>query len=176
MATLVLTVIGDDHAGLVRALSGVIADHGGNWETSRMAHLSGKFAGIVMVTIGDDKIEALVSDLEPLETQGLLDITAELTSPAPPKAAETRLTLELVGLDQPGIVRDISDALASRDINIEELDTETSNAPMDGGTLFKARAVLVLPPDVSADNLTDVLEELAVQLMVDIELDHAKPN
>jgi glycine cleavage system regulatory protein len=58
-------------------------------------------------------------------------------------------------------------------VSIEELETETSNAPMDGGTLFKARAVLVLPVDVSAEALTDVLEELAHQLMVDIELNEA---
>jgi glycine cleavage system regulatory protein len=173
MATLVLTVIGDDHAGLVRALSGVIADHGGNWEKSRMAHLSGKFAGIVMVTVADENAEALTRDLEPLEARGLLDITATLSISREPQAALTRLTLELVGLDQPGIIRDISDALASRGVSIEELETETSNAPMDGGTLFKARAVLVLPVDVSAEALTDVLEELAHQLMVDIELNEA---
>lgn len=173
MATLVLTVLGDDHAGLVRALSGVIADHGGNWEKSRMSHLAGKFAGIVLVTVAEENAEALVRDLEPLETQGLLDITAKLSIPTPAPVESTRLTLEIVGLDQPGIVRDISDALAIRAVNIEELETETSNAPMDGGMLFKARAVLVLPPDVSAESLTEVLEDLAHQLMVDIDLNEA---
>ena len=170
MATLVLTAIGDDHAGLVRALSSVIADHGGNWETSRMAHLAGKFAGIVMVTVADDNTEALIRDLQPLEEQGLLEITAEVSS-APPPTGGTSLTLELVGLDQPGIVRDISEALASRDVNIEELETGTVETPMEGGVLFRARASLVLPEALSVDDLTDVLEELAVQLMVDIEID-----
>ncbi len=170
MATLVLTAIGDDHAGLVRALSGVIESHGGNWETSRMAHLAGKFAGIVMVTVADDKADELIGDLKPLADQGLLDITAKLSSRATPTAG-TSLTLELVGIDQPGIVHQVSDALAERDVNIEELETETVATPMDGGTLFRARAALVLPPALSADDLTDVLEELAVQLMVDIEVD-----
>ena len=86
MATLVLTAIGDDHAGLVRALSGVIESHGGNWETSRMAHLAGKFAGIVMVTVADDKADELIGDLKPLADQGLLDITAKLSSRATPTA------------------------------------------------------------------------------------------
>jgi len=170
MATLVLTAIGDDHAGLVSALSGVIADHDGNWETSRMANLAGKFAGIVLVTVPDDNVEALIADLEPLEKQGLLDITAELSAPGQ-RAIGPSLTLELVGLDQPGIVREISNALATRGVNIEELETETVEAPMDGGTLFRARATLVLPVGLSSDDLTDVLEELAVQIMVDIEFD-----
>jgi len=170
MATLVLTAIGDDHAGLVSALSGVIAEHDGNWETSRMAHLAGKFAGIVLITVPDGNAEALIADLEPLEKQGLLDITAELSAPGQ-AATGASLTLELVGLDHPGIVRDVTDALAARSVNIEELVTETVEAPMDGGTLFKARASLVLPESVSSDDLTEVLEELAAQLMVDIEID-----
>jgi len=170
MATLVLTAIGDDHAGLVSALSGVIADHDGNWETSRMAHLAGKFAGIVLVTVPDANVETLIADLEPLEKRGLLDITAEISAPGQP-SSDTSLTLELVGLDHPGIVRDITDALATRNVNIEELETETAEAPMDGGTLFKARASLVLPEGLSSNELTSALEGLAAQLMVDIEID-----
>ena len=173
MATLVLTAIGDDHAGLVRELSGVIAAHDGNWETSRMAHLAGKFAGIVMVTVPEDSVDGLIADLRPLQERGLLDITVSVSHTTGTPGEATRLSLALVGLDHPGIVRDISDALAAREVNIEELETETVDAPMDGGTLFKARAVLGLPPDVSVDDLTQVLEQLAHQLMVDIELAEA---
>jgi glycine cleavage system regulatory protein len=67
MATLVLTVIGDDRSGLVSALSGVIADHGGSWERSQMARLAGKFAGIVVVSVPDAGADALIRDLGPLE-------------------------------------------------------------------------------------------------------------
>lgn len=171
MATLVLTAIGDDHAGLVRALSGVVADHNGNWETSRMAHLAGKFAGIVMVTVPDDDVDALVADLEPLRERGLLEVSAELSAPALRATGQPRITLELVGLDRPGIVRDVSDVLAKRNVNIEELETETVSAPMEGGTIFKARATLTLPDMVSVDYLTEAFEDLAGQLMVDIEID-----
>lgn len=170
MATLVLTAIGDDHAGLVRALSGVVADHNGNWETSRMAHLAGKFAGIVMVTVPDNQVDALVADLGPLREQGLLEVSAELS--APPRAADQpRVTLELVGLDRPGIVREVSEVLARRNVNIEELETETISAPMEGGTIFKAHAILTLPDMVSVDYLTEAFEDLAGQLMVDIEIE-----
>ena len=135
-----------------------------------MAHLAGKFAGIVTVTVADEQADALIRDLQPLKERGLLDITATRSTSPQPRAELTRLTLELVGLDQPGIVRDVSDALSTRGVSIEELETETSSAPHEGGVLFNAKAILVLPDDVSVDGLTDVLEDLAHQLMVDIEL------
>jgi glycine cleavage system regulatory protein len=98
MATLVLTVIGDDRSGLVSALSGVIADHGGSWERSQMARLAGKFAGIVLVAVPDDRAEALIAELGPLGTQGLLDVTVERGADEGPVSTDmTRLSLALVG-------------------------------------------------------------------------------
>ncbi len=173
MATLVLTALGDDQAGLVDALSGVIADHGGNWDRSHMAQLAGKFAGIVMVTVADARVDALVRDLAPLESQGLLDVTVTVAVDDTPADDVTRLALELMGLDHPGIVHDISHALAVRNVSIRELRTETSSAPMGGGTLFSAKAILDVPPGVSRDDLVHVLEDLANELMVDIDLHDA---
>jgi glycine cleavage system regulatory protein len=80
------------------------------------------------------------------------------------------LRLELVGDDHPGIVRDVSHALAQRGINVEELSTECISAPMSGEPLFKATADLRIPADLSIDELRATLEELAHDLMVDITL------
>ena len=48
---LVLTISGEDRAGLVEKLADVIAEHGGNWEHCRMAHLAGRFVGLLEVTV-----------------------------------------------------------------------------------------------------------------------------
>jgi glycine cleavage system regulatory protein len=171
MATLVLTVIGDDRSGLVAALSGVIAEHGGSWERSQMARLAGKFAGIVVVAVPDHRADALIRDLGPLETQGLLDITVERApDDAPSRPDMVRLSLALVGSDRPGIVHDIARVLADRQVSIEELHTATREAPMAGGTLFEATATLLAPPSVPLAELQVVLEELANELMVDLSL------
>ena len=171
MASLVLTVIGDDRSGLVSALSGVIADHGGSWERSQMARLAGKFAGIVLVAVPDDRAEDLIDALGPLGTEGLLDVTVERAPDEVPVSMDlTRLSLELVGADRPGIVHDISQALATREVSIEELYTATREAPMVGGMLFEATATLLAPPTVPIADLQAVLEELANELMVDISL------
>ena len=171
MATLVLTVIGEDRSGLVSALSGVIADHGGSWERSHMARLAGKFAGIVVVTVPEDRAEALITELGPLGTEGLLDVTVERGVDDGHVTDEvTRLSLELVGADRPGIVHDISRALADRHVGIEDLRTATREAPMFGGMLFEASATLLAPPTASMADLQGVLEELANELMVDLTL------
>jgi glycine cleavage system regulatory protein len=171
MATLVLTVIGDDRAGLVNAVAQVVARHGGNWEQSQMAELAGKFAGIVLVTVPDAGRDALIADLQPL--QGMLDVNAQVggdqLDTAPPEAQ--MLTLGLIGGDRPGIVREITDVLAAHRVNIESLRTETREAPMSGGRLFEATARLEVPSETDLGALRVALERLANELMVDIELD-----
>jgi glycine cleavage system regulatory protein len=168
VATFILTVIGDDRPGLVSALSAPITAHGASWENSQMSRLAGKFAGIVMVVVADERLEGLLADLTALEDQGL-QVTVERT--AEPLARESlRLHLELLGADHPGIVAEISSSLAGRGVSIEELATEVREAPMAGGTLFEARAVLDAPPTTSIDGLRSMLEELADELMVEIKL------
>lgn len=167
-----LSVLGDDRSGLVSALSGVIAAHGGSWERSQMARLAGKFAGIVMVAVPDQGADTLVAALDPLQSQGLLEITVERAGDEDSRseAGLTRLRLELVGADRPGIVHDVSQALAARKVSIEELSTATREAPMTGGMLFEAAATLLAPADLALAELQAVLEELANELMVDLSL------
>jgi glycine cleavage system regulatory protein len=168
MATFVLTVLGDDRAGLVSALSGPINTHGASWERSQLSRLAGKFAGIVLVSVPNERYDALVSDLAALESQGL-QLTIERTDePAP--GPSLRLTLELLGADHSGIVAEVSSALAARGVSIEELSTDVRDAPMAGGMLFEATAVLSAPPTASTEELRLMLEGLADELMVEITL------
>lgn len=168
MATFVLTLLGDDRPGLVSALSSRINAHGASWERSQMSRLAGKFAGIAVVTVADDRYDVLVADLEALGADGL-QVTLDRTD-APDDRAPLHFTLDLLGADHPGIVAEISAALAELGVNIEELATDVREAPMAGGTLFEAHAVLDAPADVSSDTLSARLEELADELMVDITL------
>jgi glycine cleavage system regulatory protein len=170
---LVLTVLGEDRPGLVESLSQVIAAHAGNWLESRMARLAGKFAGILRASVPDAHAAALTQALQALEREGL-KITIEQSSVDEAAQIYQWLTLALMGYDRPGIIRDISHALASRRINIDELHTEYTSAPMSGEMLFKARAQLRVPQAVVISELQNHLEQLAHGLMVDITLEAAE--
>lgn len=133
-----------------------------------MSRLAGKFAGIVLVTVADRRLDTLVADLTDLNAQGLQVVIERTADPVEP--ATQRLSLELLGADHPGIVAEISATLATRHVSIEELSTEIREAPMAGGTLFEARAVLNAPLDANTDALRSLLEGLANELMVEIRL------
>jgi len=168
--SLVLTVIGPDRPGIVQQLAQTVAEHDANWLQSRMAHLAGQFAGILRVGVPEHKATALSAALEQLATEGLR-VVIERTVTGLETGKRQLLRLDLVGSDRPGIVRDISRALADRGVNVEDLTTECDAAPMSGGTLFRATADLQAPHDLSLDELRGILEELASDLMVEITLD-----
>jgi glycine cleavage system regulatory protein len=168
MASFVLTVLGDDRPGLVSAISAPISAHGASWERSQLSRLEGKFAGIVLVSVPNHRADDLVAELTALTTEGL-HVVVERSDEAVDHGS-VRLSLELLGADRPGIVAEISAALAERDVSIEELSTDVRDAPMAGGALFEARAVLKAPLSASTEELREVLEAIADELMVDLTL------
>jgi glycine cleavage system regulatory protein len=167
--SLVLTLLGADRPGLVERLSEVLTAHGGNWVESRMAHLAGQFAGILRLELPSQAVESFGRDCAALGSEGLKVSIAESTLGA--SSADRRvLKLELVGQDRPGIVREISRALAQHGINVEELSTGVESAPMSAELLFFAKARLSVPLDTSTERLRRLLEPIGNDLMVDIAL------
>jgi glycine cleavage system regulatory protein len=170
LATLVMTVIGVDRAGLVQMVAARVADHGGNWLESRMCRLGGQFAGILRVEVAAQRRDELVNALRTLEVDGLRVIIHAEGGGAYARPKGSLATLELVGMDRPGILRSVSGVFASHGVNVEELASERVNAPMDGGVLFQARATVFVPENVRLAAVRTDLEKIATDLMVDLKL------
>ena len=166
---LVMTIIGQDRPGLVDSVAALVAEHGGNWLESRMSRLGGQFAGILRVEVPGENELPLVAALKKLESRGLT-VVVHPDQPKPIPAAARQSWLEIVGQDRPGIVREISHALASFGVNVEDLETECASAAMSGETLFKARARLSLPESCDAAQIREKLERIAADLIVDVSL------
>ena len=167
--SLVLTIIGDDKPGIVEQLSDRILATGANWEESRMARLGGKFAGLLRVTVDRARADALAAELTRPQA-GELTIVVEQSGEQRAGSYRT-VRLELLGHDRPGIVRDISRALAHHHVNIEELETDVTSAPMSGEALFRARVELGVPATVTTEMLRERLEAIAGELMVELMLE-----
>jgi glycine cleavage system regulatory protein len=172
---LVMTIIGEDRTGLVESVARLVAEQGGNWLESRMCRLGGEFAGILRIHIPKDKESVLIKALRNLEAQGLTAVVhPDKSSPA---AQNKKLaSLELVCHDRIGIVLHISSVLARQGINVEELETECTSAPMSGEMLFKATAKLSLPDSCSLAQLRQELEDVAGNMMIDLSFGEQKPE
>lgn len=168
--SIVLTVVSEDHPGIVETLSELLAEHGGNWTESSMLSMAGQFAGILLASVPDQQAEAFVKGLAKLESEGM-QIVAKRSGLVPESASEREFTLDLVGQDRPGIVHDITRILTKHRANLQELETHCQSASMSGENLFLAHARLLIPADASIDDLQDELEDLANELMVDIKLE-----
>lgn len=163
-ASFLLSSVGTDRSGLVDSVADVVARHQGSWQESHIVRLAGQFAGVLRITCPSDQeftLKAHRNDLTELE----MNDSAE---------DETRdhhgasLTFEIVGHDQPGIIRRISSILAARKVNVEELETSLESAPMAEHLLYHTEARIRLPEGLKSSELITALEKLGPDLTVDL--------
>ena len=162
---LVITLVSTDRTGLVESVARVVAQHDGNWLESRMCRLGGEFAGILRIEIPAEKKTSLLDSLQKISG---LNVVIQPTQSAVAATSGRQTKLEIVGSDRPGIVREITSALARANVNVEEFSSEIVSAPMSGETLFKASARLQLPECCDIAALKRDLERIAADLLVDV--------
>ncbi|MGJ8696089.1 MAG: glycine cleavage system protein R [Verrucomicrobiaceae bacterium] len=163
-SSFVITLVGPDRSGLVDSVADVIARHGGSWQESRMARLAGQFAGILHIDCPVTSAPALEADLAALDNLHL--ILVPLGDSDLPTGQVVKL--EIVGHDQPGIIKRIASTIASHQGNVEELETFLESAPMAGHLLFRTCGTIRLADGQDSSLLVLALEELGPDLTVDI--------
>jgi glycine cleavage system regulatory protein len=169
MHSLVITVIGPDRPGLVRALSEQATRFGANWTDSVMANFAGQFAGIVHLQVPPEHSGELQAALRAIDSDNLhIQVARADGQPAvePPR----RITLALVGHDRPGIIQSIATRLAEHGVSIDTMKTHIASGAMSGEEMFHLDARLTIPGELDTELLQAGLESLANELMVDITL------
>ena len=167
--SIVLTIIAADQPGIIQTVSKTLKKHGGNWTQSSMSSLAGQFAGILLASVPGENTEACLADLHALDSSGL-KVTAHGGSEYTAVEKTATYSLSLIGNDRPGIVHDITTLLANLNVSVQDFETMVEGASMGGGELFRANAELLVPENVDIDDLATELEDLANDLMVDINL------
>lgn len=170
MIELVLTIIGRDRAGVVASLADVVRFHDGNWKRSELAEIAGTFAGVVIVEVGDDRVDELLTNLLILRDQGLHVTAQQVEEPtATPDADEIRL--RLTGDDRPGVIHEISTAISAHGVSISRLGTVTDLPGDDGGKQFEITAALTVPAETDLDAVIDSIEQLAASLSIAVHVE-----
>ncbi len=165
--SIVITVTAEDRPGVVQALSDTALAHQANWLESSLSHLCGQFAGIVRLKVDGRKKAALLTALEDLASQGIL-VTQHGEHAAASDISRETVALYVEANDRPGIVEEITSALATASVNVEQLETWRESASMAGYDLFIAQLAVSLPENVSSEKLEQVLESVSDDLMVSL--------
>ncbi|MGB0111708.1 MAG: ACT domain-containing protein [Ilumatobacteraceae bacterium] len=170
MIELVLTIIGRDRAGVVASLADVVRFHEGNWKRSELAEIAGTFAGVVVVEVGDDRVDELLTNLLILRDQGLHVTAQQVEEPVEaPEADEVRL--RFTGDDRPGIVHEISTAISEAGVSISRLGTVTDLPGTGDGRRFEITAQLSVPVGTDLDGVVDSIGEVARGLGITLSVE-----
>lgn len=171
---LVISALGKDRPGIVNQLSNALLDAGCNIAESRMAVLGGEFALMLLVNGEADTIDGVKNRLADLESSLGLTLIAKATQPRPAKHRMAPYQITVVAMDHPGIVRNVSQFFAERQINIEELATDTYAAAHTGTTMFSLTMTISLPSHLATGELREQFLAFCDQLNLDATLNPAR--
>jgi glycine cleavage system transcriptional repressor len=171
----VLSAVGSDRAGVVNDLSKVILECGGNIEESRMTALGSEFAMLLLVSGNWAAIGKLEKALDKLSKDQPLSINIRKTDLRPADDDRMPYGIDIVSLDQPGIVFNLANFFAAQDIEIADLSTRRYAAAHTGSQMFAIQMAINVPASVSISQLRDEFLELCDQLNLDAILEPVKP-
>jgi glycine cleavage system transcriptional repressor len=164
---IVLTLTGRDRIGLVDHVTSLVVTRGGNVGASRMAHLGGEFAMLMLIALPESEIGVIDQDFQSLRGEGY-QVSIVQTEDSKKYDGWLPYEIEVTGADHEGIIHDIAHYLASRGINIENMDTSSNPAPMSGTPLFTMKGVVLAPPKLNFHAWSDELEEIGDKLNVNV--------
>lgn len=151
---LVITSVGTDRPGIVNELAKACSSNQCNIVDSRMTVLGGEFAVIMMVSGSWDSIAKLENSLPSLSKELELTTTIKHTKERSARQALS-YTVNVVALDNPGIVHEIAQYFSNQEINIDDLQTTTYSAPHTGTQMFNLNMTIQLAADTHIASLRD---------------------
>ena len=170
MNSIIISAVGSDRSGIVSEISGIITSHGGNVEESRMSRLGSDFAIIMLISVDPDWVESLEVALQSINE---LTIISKPTK-AKEGVEDVQCQINLSGADNEGIVKVLSKYLTGKSINILEMQTHITNAPITGTPLFNLKAMTALPENIKIRGIQSDLNQIAQKLGVEITVNQSE--
>ena len=167
----ILTAFGKDRPGIVADVTQVLYENGCNLEDTSMSMLSDEFTINLLFSSANDAIQSsLESECAALELHKGISAFIRPVKPVQQEAKRKLplCTIHVEGLDQAGIVYQISRYLSDHQLNIVDLKSTVKTTPESGTTLYLMDIHIQLPDSTSINAIEDGLSRVAEELNVDI--------
>jgi glycine cleavage system transcriptional repressor len=173
MARAVISAIGNDRPGIVNALAELVRKLELNIDDSRMTVLGGEFAILMSVTGSDAAVASLEAGLPALCGRLGLSHLFRRTRERDRSAQALPYRVRVRAMDHPGIVHEIAGFFSGRQINIEDLTTDTQPAAHTGTPIFSLTMRVEIPASAQPRALRAAFEEFCAERDLDGTLESA---
>ena len=159
---------------MVQDLTKVILACGGNIEESRMTTLGSEFAMLLLVSGNWHTLSRLEQGLDKLCENEDLTVSIKKTSEKPADDDRMPYAVDIVSLDQQGIVFNLANFFATRDIEIADVATRSYAAAHTGAPMFAVQMAVNVPSSIHVSRLREEFLDMADRLNLDAILEPVK--
>lgn len=152
---ILVTAIGTDRNGLVRHVTKTLLDCGCNIAESRLATMGSQFIMLILVSgnwHSKSKLESALADVAKAQT---LEISLRETDMSAANTQQLPYAIDLVCMDQPGIVNTLASFLSAQDIAITEMTSKRYGAAHTGAQMFNMQMIISLPDSIHIATLRE---------------------
>lgn len=165
-----VSVVGKDRPGIVAGITEGLFHLGCNIADSTCTMLAGEFAMILIVSLKSPFSKArLVDELKPVCDRMGMSLGIRTLHPEEVHRQESGgeiCMISVYGADQPGIVYRVTRELATRNINITDLNTKLIGTATE--PIYVLMLEVALPEGQTAEGVEQVLANLKNELNVEI--------
>lgn len=151
----IATLSGPERSGIMSELSKKTHELGGIWLDSKLNHLDGQFTGLIKIELPAENAEQLKAIFAEQA-----DLTSQFNDVKEIGTDRTLLTLSFQSNDREGLVHDISNVLADRNVDVDHMDAHRVGIAALGRSLFTSTFVLRAPADIDLGILEKRLADI----------------
>ncbi len=171
---ILVSAIGADRNGLVRQVTKTVLDCGCNIAESRMATMGAEFVMLIMISGNWHTLSKLEDELAEVAKDTDLQITVRRTEAPQPSEDLVPYAVDLVSLDQPGIVNTLASFFSRQNISIAEMSSRSYAAAHTGAPMFNLQMVISVPASTHIATLREDFMDLCDQYNLDAILEPVK--
>jgi len=171
---LVLSALGKDKPGIIDEIANAVLNSGCTISDSRMAVLGGDFALLLQVGGNWSSLAKLENQIQGLEERLGLTMISRRASEAGAHKDLLPYGVDVIALDQPGIVHNLARFFSRRQINIQEMVTSSYAAPHSGTQMFSVHMTVQVPASTHISTLREEFMEFCDNLNLDALIEPVK--
>lgn len=167
---IVVSLTGPDRAGIAFECARLADEAGCQVKDSRMAVLGGEFCAQMLISGNWNAIAKLESSLPRLARDLDLELSVRRTELRTDTDQLIPYGVEVLSLERPGVIREVTEFFAVRQINVEDLYTTCYAAMHTQAPMYSLHMTVGVPADIPIATLRNEFLEMCDELNLDAVL------